>query len=85
MVAVLSKFPETIKDYERNKFLLFEISEMVSDELVKKNLTLFVEDYTKDFVDIKNVMLGDKKDFEWNRGNDTERKIRIGKLFTCKP
>lgn len=60
MVAVLSKFPETIKDYKRNKFLLFEISEMVADELVKKNLTLFVEDYTKDFVDIKNVMLGDK-------------------------
>lgn len=81
MTAALSKFPETIKDYERNKLLLFEISEIVIDELVKKNQTLFIENYSKDFVDVKNVMLGDKNDFDFSRGND----IGVEKLFSYKP
>lgn len=47
------KFPEEMKNFNNNKFVLFETAEMIADELIKKHSELFAEDYIKDFVEIK--------------------------------
>lgn len=59
-----AKFPEALNDYKRNCKSLFEISEMVADELTHKQGKLFAEDYTKDFVSVKDLALGDENSFE---------------------
>lgn len=59
-----TKFPEALNDYKKNCNVLFEVSEMVADELTYKQGRLFVEDYTKGFVSVKNLAFGDKNSFE---------------------
>lgn len=49
----LSKFPKEAKDYKRNKFALFEMSEMVTDELVKKHGDLLIKPYIDHLVNVK--------------------------------
>ena len=59
-----TKFPEALNDYKKNYNALFEVSEMVADELTYKQGGLFVKDCTKDFVSIKDLTFGDKNSFE---------------------
>ncbi len=59
-----AKFPEALNNYKRNCKSLFEVSEMVADELTHKQGKLFVEEYTKDFVSVNDLVLGDKNSFE---------------------
>lgn len=54
-----AKFPEATKDYRKNCVALFDVASMVADELTEKNGDLFVKDYTKDFVSIKDLILGE--------------------------
>lgn len=64
ILFTFTKFPEATKDYRKNRVsLLFEINEMVANELQIKNGNLFVEDYVKNFVDIKDLALGYKNVF----------------------
>ena len=60
----IKKFPEeTILNYETNRDSLFEIAEMAVEELQVKNGDLFVKDYMKNYVDVKDLALGDKNVF----------------------
>ena len=60
----IKKFPEeTLLNYEINRNSLFEIAEMVVEELQVKNGDLFVKDYMKNYVDVKDLALGDKNVF----------------------
>ena len=63
VVHTLAKFPEAAKDYRRNRIALFDVANMVADELTEKNGDLFVKDYIKNFVSIKDLVLGDKNVF----------------------
>lgn len=58
-----TKFPEAAKDYKKNCVDLFDVAEMVADELTEKNGSLFVKNYAQNFVDIKDLALGDKNEF----------------------
>ena len=58
-----AKFPEATKDYNKNRIALFDIAEKVVEELQAKNGNLFVKDYIKDFVEVKDLALGDKNIF----------------------
>ena len=51
-----AKFPEAAKDYRHNCVTLFDVAEMVVEELQAKNGDLFA----KDFVEIKDLALGDR-------------------------
>lgn len=62
--ATLSKFPNALKDYHKNRFCLHDIAEMIADELTNKHGGMFVEDATKDFVHINDLAIGDKNIFE---------------------
>lgn len=53
-----AKFPEAAKDYRKNCVALFDVAEMVANELTEKNGDLFVKDYTKNFVSVKDLKLG---------------------------
>ena len=55
--STLTKFPN------EDKRKLFELSEMVADELSEKQGELFVKDYVKDFVDYKDLAIGDANVF----------------------
>ena len=60
----IKKFQEeTLLNYETNRNSLFEIAEMVIEELQVKNGDLFVKDYIKNYVDVKDLALGDKNVF----------------------
>ena len=58
-----AKFPDAAKDYNKNCVDLFDVAEMVVEELQTKNGDLFVKDYIRDFVDVKDLTLGDKNEF----------------------
>lgn len=58
--SVLSKFSEDLKDYNKNKFTIFDLSEMICNELVNKHGYLFIEDYTKNLINIKDFEIGKK-------------------------
>lgn len=66
---VFSKFPNELKDCRKNCSCLFELSEMVTNELATKHGELFVEDSVKDFVNYKDLTLGDKALIDENNFN----------------
>lgn len=76
VTAVLLKFPEATKNYNENKFMIFELSNMISEELQRKHRKLFFDDYVKDFVEVKDLNCGD---FVQIKDNTNE------KLFTRLP
>lgn len=53
-----AKFPEEANDYRINCVALFDVAEMVANELTEKNGDLFVKNYTKNFVSAKDLKLG---------------------------
>lgn len=55
VIAVLLKFPEETKDYNQNKFKIFDLSNMISEELQIKHRKLFFDDYVKNFVEVKDL------------------------------
>lgn len=59
VTAVFLKFPEVTKNYDGNKFMIFELSNMISEELQRKHGKLFFDDYVKDFVEVKELNCGD--------------------------
>lgn len=62
--ATLSKFPNALKDYHKNRFCLHDITEMLTNELIDKHGGMFVEDATKNFANINDLAMGDKNIFE---------------------
>ena len=58
-----AKFPEAVQNFKPNCKDLFEVTEMVVEELQAKNGELFVKDYTKNFVDVKDLVFGDTNIF----------------------
>lgn len=80
-----AKFPEAAKDYKKHCVDLFDVANMVADELTEKNGDLFVKDYTKNFVDIKDLARGDKNVFSLPRLEDNnEVKRKIERMAICK-
>lgn len=59
----LTKFPEEVKDFNRNKFSIFEIADMVANELANKHSDLFVKPYLEQLVDVKDFNIGDRNVF----------------------
>ena len=61
---VFAKFPEATNNFKANCKDLFDVTEMVVEELQAKNGELFAKDYTKDFVNIKDLDFGDRNVFK---------------------
>lgn len=76
VTAVLLKFPEVTKKYNQNKFMIFDLSNMISEELQRKHRKLFFDDYVKDFVEVKDFNC---EDFVKIKNNTNEE------LFTRLP
>lgn len=76
VTAVLLKFPEVTKNYNQNKFIVFDLSNMISEELQRKHRKLFFDDYVKDFVELKDLNC---EDFVQIKNNTNEE------LFTRLP
>ena len=62
-----TKFPEAAQDYKKNCVDLFDVADMVVDELTEKNGNLFAKDYTKNFASVKDLSIGDKNTFYFTR------------------
>ena len=64
IIFTIKKFPEeAILSYNTNRETLFDVATMVAEELQIKNGDLFVKDYMKDYVDVKDLAIGDKNVF----------------------
>ena len=55
VIAVLLKFPEETKDYNQNKFKIFDLSNMISEELQIKHRKLFFFFFFKNIVEVKDL------------------------------
>ena len=59
----LARFPEEARNYKQNRFILFEVSEMVADELSRKHNDMFIKPYIEKLVDVNDLAIGDKNVF----------------------
>ena len=59
---VEAKYPKEFND-RRYTPIVFEVVELVGDELAKKNAALFVEPFVNQLVDVKDFAYGDKATF----------------------
>lgn len=76
VTTVLLKFPEVTKNYSQNKLMIFDLLNMISEELQIKHRKLFFDDYVKDFVELKDLNC---EDFVQIKNNTNEE------LFTRLP
>lgn len=63
VAIVEAKYPEEFYDpWYANT--VFDVINLVGDELAKKNSAVFVEPFISQLVDVKNIAYGDKADFK---------------------